>query len=47
MGSYLISNSIIRTNFFEDGFYFNPHTEELKEFEFSYQNNFTNYKDFS
>ena len=45
MGSYLISNSIIRTNFFEDGFYFNPYIEELKEFEFSYQNNFTNYND--
>ena len=32
IGSYLISNSIIKTNFFEHVFYFNPHIEELKEY---------------
>ena len=45
IGSYLISNSIVRANFFEGVFYFNPNIEELKEFKFSYQNNFINYND--
>ena len=47
IGSYLISNSIVRANFFGDVFYSNPPTEELKGIASSYQNNFTNYNDFS
>ena len=42
MGTYLISNSIIRTNFLGDIFYDN-NIEELKEFEVSYKNNFANF----
>ncbi len=45
VGSYLISNSIVRANFFEGVFYSNPPTEELKRIALPYQNNFTNYND--
>ena len=45
VGTLLISNAIIRTEFFGGMHYPNYQDKELKEFVFSYQSVFTNFND--
>ena len=45
VGTFLISNAIIRTEFFGGMHYTNYQDKELKEFVFSYQSVFTNFND--